>query len=387
MRLNTTNVFSRNIKAYNTKKRRALNQGGTSSSKTISILQLLYVIAYYTKEPLLISIVSESMPHLKRGCIRDFKNVIMQDMWNNNKWNATDCIYSASSNGTIEFFSADDATKLRGGRRDILYINECNNISFDAFNELDIRTRLFTFLDWNPTHEFWANEMQAAKENVFIHSTYKDALDVLPEDVVKNIESRRLKDPNWWRVYGEGLVGKIEGLVYPNFTIVTTMPENYSAEIFGLDFGFSTDPTALVRLRICGDELYCEEMVYKTGMTNSDLAHCMESVGIKKGHDEIICDSAEPRTIEELYRAGYNAIPCNKGHGSVEYGHQKVNQYKQFWTKNSLNGIREQRNFMYIPDKNGKLTEKTNHYFSHLLDARRYAVDYIENRRVPKLSI
>ncbi len=375
MVLQTTSIYEQNAAAWLGGKRRVLNEGGTSSSKTYSILQLLILIAQNAKRQFLISVVSESIPHLKRGCIRDFFNILSEGQDSNPRWNKTDKIYTFG-NGVMEFFPADDSAKLRGGRRDILFLNEANNVTWEAYRELDIRTRLFSFLDWNPVSEFWAHEKGLIKqpENAYIHSTYLDALRVLPAEVVTNIESNKDTDPNWWNVYGLGRLGKVEGLVYPLFNQVDILPPGDA--VYGLDFGFSGDPAALVKNLIneSAKELYSEEIIYERGLTNQDLSVRMEEAGLRKHYDEIWADAAEPKSIEELCRLGWNVKPAPKGEGSVEFGHQKVRQYKQFWTKSSLNGIKEQRNFRYIADKNGKLTEKTTHNFSHLLDGRRYAV-------------
>ncbi|MCK9569889.1 terminase large subunit [Candidatus Pacearchaeota archaeon] len=367
----TTGIFIKNLAAFNAGKRRACNEGGTSSSKTWSILQLLIYFAQTADRPLLISVVSESFPHLSRGCIRDFKN-ILGDAWQDCRWSKSNHIYTFDK-GMIEFFSADEPSKLRGGRRQILFLNEANNVAYDGFKELDIRTELFTFLDWNPVSEFWAHESLIGRdENAYIHSTYLDARDLLPDAVIKNIESNKDSDPNWWNVYGLGKLGKVEGLVYPYFDQVDALPAG--DPFTGLDFGFSGDPSAVVKNIITNKELYSDELVYERGLTNQDLSVKMEEAGLKKRYDEIFADSAEPKSIEELSRLGWNIKPCPKGSDSVEFGHQKMRQYKQFWTKRSLNCIKEQRNFRYITDKTGKLTEKTTHTWSHGMDARRYAV-------------
>ena len=367
----TTDIYKQNLAAFNSGKRRALNEGGTSSSKTWSIIQLLICFAHLTKRPLLISIVSESFPHLNRGCIRDFKN-IMGDSWEDARWSKSLHIYDFGK-GQIEFFSADEPSKLRGGRRQILFINEANNIPYEGFKELDIRTEIFTFLDWNPVSEFFAHEhLIKQHENAYIHSTYLDAKDVLPADVIRNIESNKDTNPNWWNVYGLGLIGKVEGLVYPFFEQCDALP---AGDIFyGLDFGYSNDPTALVKCVIVGDRLYCQELIYENGLTNDAIAHKMDELGVKRGYDEIFADAAEPKSIDEIHAFGFNVKPAPKGEGSVDFGHQKIRQYKQVWTKDSLNCIKEQRNFRYILDKNGKLTDKTTHTWSHGMDARRYGV-------------
>lgn len=373
MKLVTTRIFEDNARSWVGKQRRALNEGGTASSKTFSILQLLVLIAQHAKHPLLISVVSESLPHLKRGAIRDFFRILDESPDNNPRYNKTEQTYTFG-NGVIEFFGADEAGKVRGPRRDILFINEGNNVPWETARGLDIRTSKFTFVDWNPVGEFWAHEHWVGQPgNVYIHSTYLDALSVLPPEVVENIESNKDKDPNWWNIYGLGLIGMVEGLVYPRFGIVEALPERGDVG-YGLDFGFSSDPTTLTKDVIIGDELYSQELIYERGLTNQDIAARMVELGVRRHVDEIWADSAEPKSIEEIYRHGFNIKGAPKGPGSVEYGHQKVRQYNQFWTKDSTNCIKEQRNFRYILDKNGKLTEKTTHMFSHGMDGRRYRV-------------
>jgi len=370
--MKTTHIFSENLFAYREGKRRALNEGGTASSKTWSILQLLILIAQKAKSSVLISVVSESLPHLKRGAVRDLFRVLDESPDNNPRYNKTEQTYTFGK-GKIEFFGADESDKVRGPRRDILFINEANNVPWETARGLDIRTNKFTFCDWNPVSEFWAHEYWIGQtENAYVHSTYLDALAVLPPEVIANIESNKDKDPNWWNVYGLGRLGKVEGLVYPYFNQVDVSP---GGDIFyGLDFGYSNDPTVLVRCVLLGDGLYCQELIYETGLTNDAIAYRMGEIGLRKHDDEIFADSAEPKSIEEIYQHGFNIKGAPKGPGSVEYGHQKVRQFKQYWTKDSVNCIKEQRNFRFIADKNGKLTEKTTHTFSHGMDARRYGV-------------
>tara|TARA_Y100000034_G_scaffold130432_1_gene188915 strand:+ start:446 stop:1693 length:1248 start_codon:yes stop_codon:yes gene_type:complete len=370
----TTSVFSRILKAYRAGLRRVFLEGGTWSSKTYSSLQFLKLVAETSSTPILISCVSESVPHLKRGMIRDFQ-LIMGSSFDDKLWNKTDSYYDFPSGVRIEFFSADEPSKLRGGRRDILFVNEANNVFYDAFRELDMRTRLFTICDWNPVSEFWYHENQLGDlpENIYIHSTYLDAVRVVPEQVRLDIEAYKDRDPNWWRIYGLGLIGKVEGLVYPYFQQVDELP---SGDIFyGLDFGYLVDPTVLVANVIIGDRLYSHEAFYdESGLTNDMIARKMDLAGVRKGYDEIFADPSEPKSIEEIHTKDFNIKEAVKGAGSVEYGIQKVNQFIQHWTKDSLNCIKEQRNFRYVQDKDSKLTEKTTHRWSHGLDARRYAL-------------
>ena len=371
--LRLTRVFRDNARAYYEGKRRALNEGGTASSKTWSILQLLVLIARYTKTPLLISVVSESLPHLKRGAIRDFFAILDESPDNNPRYNKTESWYSFGK-GRVEFFGADESEKVRGPRRNILFLNEANNIPWETARGLDIRTDSFVFADWNPVSEFWCHDYWIGQpENAYIHSTYQDAKDVVPQSVVDNILATAERDPNWANIYLHGRIGKIEGLVFPYFEQVDCLPDG--DYFYGLDFGFSTDAMCLVKNVIVGDCLYSQELIYEVGLTNQDIAVRMEGLGIAKRHDEIFADSAEPKSIEELYRAGYNVKGAAKGPGSVDFGRQKLNQYRQHWTKDSLNCIKEQRNYRYIPDKNGRLTDKATHQWSHGVDdARRYAI-------------
>ena len=376
--MNTTLVYEKVAQAWVDGNRHIWVEGGTAASKTYSILQLLILIAQNTKSPLLISIVAESVPHIKRGSLRDFLN-ILGDTFNDKQWNKTDSIYTFGL-GKIEFFSADEPSKLRGGRRDILFINEVNNIAYDSFRELDARTRLCTIADWNPTSEFffYDNRLGEAPDSVFIHATYLDALNVIPPEVVTNILAMGERDPNWKHIYIEGRLGKIEGLVYPFFEQVDELPKG--DVFYGLDFGYSGDPSALVACVIDGDKLYCDELIYEKGLTNDAISLKMDSLGVKRHHAEIWADSAEPKSIEEIHRFGFNVKPAPKGQGSVDFRHQKTLQYKHYWTKRSLNCIKEQRNFRYIQDKDGKLTEKTTHVWSHGMDARDYAVVCISDR-------
>lgn len=385
MKIIPTRVFRDNLNAFKSGRRRALNEGGTGSSKTYSIMSLLIYLAITAPKKITISVVSESLPHLKRGCLRDFEN-ILGSMYDPKRFNKSEFIYQFD-NCTFEFFSADVSTKLRGGRRDILYINECNNITYDSYRELDIRTFLFTFLDWNPTSEFWIhqNNLQNEPENFYIHSTYLDVKKILPlmdeidqvkiKSVIDNIESNKDKDPNWWNVYGLGKLGKITGLVHPCFEVVDELPpRNRCIELFGMDFGFANDPTALTQILFYGDAVYLHQLIYRTNMTNQDISEAMGNIGLQKRMDVIICDSAEPKSIEELYREGWNAKPATKGEGSVMTGIQKLNQLKIYVTKSSIDIIKELRNYRYTTDKYGDLTNKPIDMYNHAMDGVRYAV-------------
>jgi len=369
-----TSTFNKLMDAWLQGYRRVFMEGGTWSSKTYSAMQLIKLILENYKKPILCTVTSESMPHLKRGVMRDWLNIMGNELIDK-CWNKTDFIYTYPKSGCLlEFVSADQPAKLKGGRREILFCNELNNLARDSYREADMRTRLFTICDWNPVSEFWFHDDKLAEEkgNVYIHTVYTDTLDVVPQSQRENIESYKYKDPNWWNVYGLGLVGKIEGLVYPFFEQVDKLP--LGAYFYGLDFGFSFDPTVLVKNVIIGDNLYSQEMFYDdSGLTNGQIAQKMELLGIR--NEPIFADPSEPKSIEEIRQKGFNIQEAVHGKGSVAFGIQKVNQFYQHWTKDSLNCIKEQRNHRYLKDKiTGLLREDTTHQWSHGGDGRRYGV-------------
>jgi len=375
----TSKVFDDILRAWVNGDRRILLEGGTSSTKTWSAIQALIIIAMRIDEPKLISCVSESLPHMRRGVLRDFFSILGESPDNNPYFSKTEFVYRRPNwKGVFEFFGADDASKTRGPRRNILYINEANNVPWDAARNMDVRTSDFTVLDWNPVGQFWAHEYWMDDPgNAYSHSTYLDAVEagVLPEQTVKDIESYRDKDPNWWNVYGLGLVGKIEGLVHPNFEQVDKLPDSGFMG-YGLDFGFNTDPSVLTKHVIIGDRLYSHEVFRQSGLTNQQIAQRMELAGVGR-YDPIYADPNEPKSIEEIRQLGFNVMEAVKGPGSVEYGIQRVNQFYQHWTKDSVDCIKEQRNYRYIKRMiNGveQYTDKTTHQWSHGIDSRRYFV-------------
>jgi len=379
----TTRVFEENLKAFNDPNIRIIiNQGSSASTKTFSILQILILVCTYKKN-LLVSCVSESLPHLKRGIVRDLKN-ILGESFDDDAFNRSDLIYNFDSGSQLECFSADQASKLRGSRRHILFLNEANNVSHEAFLQLFIRTKIKIIIDYNPTTEFWIEEYKTKPDSYYIHSTYNDAKSLLVQEIpdeeklyVRNaisaIESRK-HDKNWFRVYGLGLTGNIEGIIFPNFLQIDDVPQESGISFYGLDFGFTNDPTALVYCKIIGDNLFLDELIYESGLTNDTIARRIESLGLKKHYDEIFADSAEPKSIEEIHRFGWNIKPCPKGQDSVINGINRVNQYKLHVTKRSLNLIKEMRNYRYIQESNGKITNKPQEGWDHAMDALRYGV-------------
>ena len=364
-----------------------IQQGGSSSSKTYSTLQFLVVWALRSEKTKLVSIVAESIPHLKRGSYRDFLKIIMEaGLYRDEDHNRSDFTYKLK-NFHFEFFSADNDAKLRGARRDVLYINECNNVTYDAFTQLEIRTRDKIFLDYNPTSLFWANKkvMQPPNKYSFIKSTYKDNIDhitnepLLEQSIIDAIESRKpvynadgnlvSGDEQFWKVYGLGETGQLEGVIFSNWDTVDSIPSDGKWTAYGLDFGFTNDPTAIVKVVYQGGELWVEELCFEQGLTNPDIVNKLKSFGIGP-LDDIIADSAEPKSIAEIRRGGYRALRgVKKGPDSINNGIDILKRYKINIHKKSINLIEEFSNYQWMKTKDGDYLNKPIDNYNHGIDA------------------
>nr|DAW01023.1 MAG TPA: terminase large subunit [Caudoviricetes sp.] len=347
--------------------------GGTSAGKTISILQILISKAQKDKRATLTSVVSESFPHLKRGAMRDFKNIMQEHgYWKESAWNATDSIYTFETGSKIEFFSADQPSKVRGPRRDRLFINECNNVAYESFDQLAVRTRLEIWLDWNPTNEFWFYDLLNTRDDVeMITVTYKDN-EGLPETIVKDIEAHKL-NKNWWTVYGLGQLGEVEGRIYKGWKIIDEIPHEARLEGYGLDFGYSNDPTAVVAVYYYNGGYILDEILYRKGMSNQQIASFMNNLDF----GVIVADSAEPKSIDELQMYGLSVVAAKKGSGSILQGIGYVQEQSISMTKRSVNLIKEYRNYLWQTDKNGKTINVPEGGFDHALDAVRYKLSSV----------
>nr|DAU80755.1 MAG TPA: terminase large subunit [Caudoviricetes sp.] len=347
--------------------------GGTSAGKTISIMQILISKAIDDKRPTLTSVVSESFPHLKKGAMRDFKNIMQEhNYWDDRDWNATDSIYTFQSGSKIEFFSADQPSKVRGPRRERLYINECNNVDYEAFDQLEVRTNLEVWLDWNPTYEFWfyTNVLNNRDDIDFITLTYKDN-EGLPENIVKSIEMRK-SNKQWWRVYGEGKLGEVEGRIYTGWQTLDEIPFEARLEGYGLDFGYTNDPTAIVAVYYYNGGYILDEKCYRKGMLNSQIADLLKNLP----YGLVVADSAEPKSIDDIKSYGVAIVAADKsGTKSKPYlktsiGH--VQDQKISVTKGSINLIREYRRYLWKVDKDGQTLNEPDGGYDHALDAARY---------------
>jgi phage terminase large subunit len=345
--------------------------GGGDDSKTFSIIPMLITYAVQ-KDNTEISIVSESIPHLRRGAIRDFLKIMqMVGMYDPNKWNKSSLTYTFSNNSFIEFFSADQPDKLRGARRDVLFINECNNVDWESYYQLAIRTRKFIYLDYNPVTEFWVDtELVHDADSEMIVLTYKDN-EALDSSIVAEIEKAKEKAEtseywrNWWAVYGLGQIGNLEGVIFSNYQLIDTIPSDARLLGCGVDFGYSVDPTAIVEVYQYNDQRIIKEICYRTGMLNSDIAKVLPK-GVP-----IYADSAEPKSIEEIRRFGISIKGVTKGKDSINYGIQVMQGQNYMITKDSTNLIKELRGYCWDKGKDGK-TLPIPVGDSHLMDAWRY---------------
>jgi len=355
-------------------KRLKIVQGGSSAGKTIAILLIL--IDRAQNEPnKLFSVVSESFPHLRRGAMRDFLSIMEAQMFfKDSEWNKTDCIYSFKNGSKIEFFSADQPGKVRGPRRDVLFENECNNIPYETHTQLAIRTKEDIYLDYNPTVEFWVHSEIIPKiEHDFLILTYKDN-ECLAPALIQEIEARR-ENRSWFRVYGEGLLGEIEGKIYKNWQIIDEIPHEARLVRTGLDFGYTTDPTAIIDIYQYNNAYILDEYTYEKGLSNSAIAQILK---FKENKALVIADSAEPKSIDEIKSYGVGIYPSSKGAGSVNRGIQYVTDQRISMTKRSVNTIKEYRNYIFLIDKNGEFVkpqEEDPRCANHSMSAIRYALD------------
>ena len=366
-------LLGEHIDAFNKKPRYIVSEGGTRSGKTFSILTLLYHISLRQNTGI-ISVVSETFPHLKKGAIRDFKSILESaNTFDSNKWHKTDSIYSTKEHSILEFFSCDNSGKVHGPSRRILFINEAQNISYEVFKQLAVRTTDIIFIDFNPTHEFWAHELKNDPDCIWINSTYLDN-PFLTNNQVKEIEKGK-SNKYWWDVYGLGKIGRLEGAIFENWGTVDSMPEEKRGLMYGLDFGFTNDPTALTEVCFNNDEIWVNELIYQKGLTNNEIVGLAKEKQIDR-QLEIIADCAEPKSIQEIYNYGFNVKPCVKGKDSIINGIQLMQQRKINITKSSTNIIKEFRNYQWSKDKEEKRLNKPIDMWNHSIDSIRYACSH-----------
>jgi len=361
VKINTTVTFENLLES---KSRVTQHIGGTRSGKTYAILQFLIVEALQTRQA--ITIVRRTIPSLKRTVIKDFKDIISDiGIWNEDNFNTTDRTYRLGES-TIQFINSDDPEKLRGLKSDILFIDEASEIDEESYFQLSIRTTGRIILAYNPTVSpyHWLRQMQDCDRFV---TTYKDNT-YLPTEMVKAIEELEFKNPKYWTIYGKGEFAPNEKAIF-KFDLVDDWDADFVG--FGMDFGFSNDPTTLCAVYKSGDNLYLEELLYEKGLVTSDIVKKLNELKIDKSY-EIWCDSAEPRLIEEIYRSGFNAKAVTKGKDSIKFGIGVMNNYNIHLDKKSQNLINEFYGYQYSTDKYGYTTDNPEGGLDHLIDAARY---------------
>jgi phage terminase large subunit len=359
------------------KSRKKVIQGGSSSGKTYAILTILidYCARYELKS---VSVVSESMPHLRRGAVRDFLNIMRTTgRFFPDRFNKSSLTYTFANGSYIEFFSADSPDKLKGARRDVLYINECNHVTYEAYQQLSIRTHGDIYLDYNPDRTFWALTevlMEPDAERIILKYTDNEALD---KSVLEQFEINKRKAltseywKNWCKVYIDGEVGSLEGVVFNNWSECDYIPEEAELVGVGMDFGFTNDPTAAIAIFKSDGIYYLDELFYMTNLTNSAI-NSLLSQNISNKNIEIWADSADPKTIKEIKNYGWNIRGAEKGKDSVEWGISVIQEIEMKITRRSKNLIEELQNYSWMKDKDGSKTNKPIDAFNHGIDAIRY---------------
>lgn len=364
-------------KIFSLKKRIRAVTGGTSASKTISILvwHIDYAQSNTAKK---MDIFAESYPHLKNGAIKDFKSIMMaQGYWDDRRWNSTEKTYTFETNTTLNFLAVDKLGKAKGGRRDTGFVNEAQHaMSWEIFDQLLVRTKEVMWLDWNPSEEFWYDEkIKGIRDHDFLRLTYLDCLDALDKNIIEDIESHK-GNANWWNIYGLGLHGAIEGRIYTDWKLIDEIPHEARLERRGLDFGYSIDPTVLEDIYTYNGGFIIDEQIYQKGLSNRAIYQMIQN--LPEPETLVIADSAEPKSIDELKDFGLNVIGATKGPGSVLQGIQFVQDQKISVTKRSLKTIKAYRNYMWTKDKaTGKfilVPDDSVHEWSNPHDAIRYGL-------------
>ena len=367
-----------------TEERTVVNQGGTSSGKTYSIMQLLFEMAM--NEPdLVVTIVGQDIPNLKKGAYRDAKTILNQSpilqVWFP-YINESERVIRCINGSVLEFTSFKDEQDAKSGKRDVLFINECDGIAYGIYWQLDMRTRRKVFLDYNPSARFWVHDNVIGRKNVKLIISDHRCNPFLSKEEHEKIE--KIEDYELWKVYARGKTGKLKGLIFPEFRIVDRMPEvlECKGNWYGLDFGYTNDPTALENMRLAHGELWVDELLFEAGYDNPMIARVMKTNGIMR-RDVVIADCAEPKSISEINSFGFNVRPSSKGPDSIKKGTQILQRYKINVTRRSTGIIQEMKRYKWKVDKNGVMLNVPIEVWNHGIDAIRYvSLKTLSARRV-----
>ena len=351
--------------------------GGSSAGKTIGALQVLIDLAQRDKAPTVTSIVSESLPHLKRGAERDFLDIMKQhDYYDDGRW--VNHIYKFETGSILEFFGVDELEKVRGPRRRRLFMNEANRTPFETFEQLEIRTEEFVMMDWNPSEEFWYyTDVKDKRDDVEeLTLTYKDNEGLSPE-IVRSLEQRQHRK-EWWKVYGLGQLGEVEGKIYKGWQIIDSVPHEAKLVRYWLDFGYSQDPTSIGAIYAYNGGYIFDQIAYQTGMSNKMIAEIIKAEMDNRGVALVVADSSEPKSIDEIALYGVTIVGAVKGPDSVSYGIRVVQDQRISITKASVESIKEYRNYLWMVDRNGKILNVPEDGNDHSMDGIRYALTSLE---------
>lgn len=348
-----------------------VEQGGTRSGKTYNIL--LWIIFHYCSKnhDKTITIARKTFPAVRSSVMRDFFDILKQaDLYREENHNKSSHEYLLNGN-RVEFISMDQPQKIRGRKRDLAFLNEANELNYEDWQQIIFRTNGRIILDYNPSDTFhWIYDRVIPRDDAdFFQTTYRDN-PFLDPTIVAEIERLKETDEHYWRVYGLGERGTNRAQIF-QFTTIQQIPSEAKFLSYGMDFGFTNDPSALVACYQRGNDLYFEEKIYSTGMTNQDLAHKFRELEIGR-YDEIFADSAEPKSIEELHRMGWNVKPTQKGADSINAGIDMLKRYKLHIIGSNL--MKEMENYKWMEDKNGNLLNRPEDKYNHAIDALRYGV-------------
>ena len=356
-------------------KRIKVIQGGTSASKTVSILLYLIDKAQRDTTPTTTDVTAETLPHLKMGARKDFLSIMMEHKYFvPARWNKTDNIYTFETGSMMHFYGMDSPQKVRGPRRDRLFINEANNVSYPVFDQMEVRTKEEVIIDFNPVVEFWAHtEVIGKMDHDFLRLTYLDN-EAIPPEIKRSIEAKR-DNKNWWRVFGLGEIGIREGQVFDEvWAQLDEVPDDARLERRGLDYGYTNHPSALVDIYKWNDDLILDERLYRTGMNNDQIADAIEDAERDTEPVLVVGDSAEPKSNDAIAARGIQIIGATKGPGSVNQGIDVMKSKRIFVTKRSTNIIREKNNYLWKTDRDGKPLNTPVDAFNHAMDAARYGI-------------
>jgi len=365
---------------YESKKPIVVNQGGTSSGKTYSILQLL-IVKCLQESNVIVTVVGQDVPNLKSGAIRDFETIIDTTPYFRQfleSVNRTDKSFKFTNGSIVEFKSYENEQDAKSGKRTYLFVNEANGIPFSIYDQLQIRTERQIFIDYNPTFSFWVHDELIGREDVDVFISNYRHNPFCSQDIVRKIEQLKHTNPNKWKVYGLGKTGVLENVVFDSVEWIPRLPKDSIKRVsYGVDFGFSQDPTTIVKTVLSQGKLYSELLLYKTGLTNPEIGQEFERLGIRKGRRQgeiIMCDSAEPKSIKELKNMNWNVKGCKKGADSIRHGINSLKSYGVLHLVNSQKWKFEQRSYIWqINKQDGRTTNKPKDKNNHIFDALRYS--------------